>query len=151
MRNTGWGWYSTGRAAPCSRQHARAPERAVRGCGAIIDLVAETTFFFFFKGSGAHRDLPSSPPRRSPDLITVGGGKEDEDAPASGNLDVAGAVGLLGGAKEALDRRFEAQRLVDRRRHETRVRAERARSEEHTSELQSQSNLVCRLLLEKKK
>src|SRR5688572_32165690 len=27
---------------------------------------------------------------------------------------------------------------------------DRARSEEHTSELQSQSNLVCRLLLEKK-
>src|SRR2546427_8689940 len=35
-----------------------------------------------------------------------------------------------------------------------RLRASRgneARSEEHTSELQSQSNLVCRLLLEKKK
>src|SRR2546430_7707534 len=30
-------------------------------------------------------------------------------------------------------------------------RDERNRSEEHTSELQSQSNLVCRLLLEKKK
>src|SRR5688572_32022506 len=30
-------------------------------------------------------------------------------------------------------------------------RAGRTRSEEHTSELQSQSNLVCRLLLEKKK
>src|SRR2546427_5994969 len=29
--------------------------------------------------------------------------------------------------------------------------ADGARSEEHTSELQSQSNLVCRLLLEKKK
>src|SRR2546430_6323848 len=29
--------------------------------------------------------------------------------------------------------------------------APRSRSEEHTSELQSQSNLVCRLLLEKKK
>src|SRR5256886_16801469 len=29
--------------------------------------------------------------------------------------------------------------------------AKRDRSEEHTSELQSQSNLVCRLLLEKKK
>src|SRR2546430_13713004 len=29
--------------------------------------------------------------------------------------------------------------------------ANRSRSEEHTSELQSQSNLVCRLLLEKKK
>src|SRR2546430_11814997 len=33
--------------------------------------------------------------------------------------------------------------VVDHRR--------RGRSEEHTSELQSQSNLVCRLLLEKKK
>src|SRR2546427_403559 len=31
------------------------------------------------------------------------------------------------------------------------VRPRRCRSEEHTSELQSQSNLVCRLLLEKKK
>src|SRR5438093_8911049 len=30
-------------------------------------------------------------------------------------------------------------------------RASRARSEEHTSELQSLTNLVCRLLLEKKK
>src|SRR2546427_6853444 len=31
------------------------------------------------------------------------------------------------------------------------LRTPQARSEEHTSELQSQSNLVCRLLLEKKK
>src|SRR2546430_12467018 len=31
------------------------------------------------------------------------------------------------------------------------LEAEGTRSEEHTSELQSQSNLVCRLLLEKKK
>src|SRR2546427_8399133 len=37
-------------------------------------------------------------------------------------------------------------------RHSTRLaRRECKRSEEHTSELQSQSNLVCRLLLEKKK
>src|SRR2546430_7077818 len=35
--------------------------------------------------------------------------------------------------------------------HELLVGAEQQRSEEHTSELQSQSNLVCRLLLEKKK
>src|SRR5688572_32184715 len=33
---------------------------------------------------------------------------------------------------------------------EARLGCRRARSEEHTSELQSQSNLVCRLLLEKK-
>src|SRR5689334_24644807 len=34
---------------------------------------------------------------------------------------------------------------------ERRARAEAQRSEEHTSELQSQFHLVCRLLLEKKK
>src|SRR2546430_6120732 len=47
--------------------------------------------------------------------------------------------------------------LLDRLAPEARAVLERAavfvraRSEEHTSELQSQSNLVCRLLLEKKK
>src|SRR5688572_31340386 len=35
--------------------------------------------------------------------------------------------------------------------YDTRMNDPRFRSEEHTSELQSQSNLVCRLLLEKKK
>src|SRR2546430_13303950 len=42
----------------------------------------------------------------------------------------------------------------DGARHARNAQLERpahARSEEHTSELQSQSNLVCRLLLEKKK
>src|SRR2546429_3132506 len=34
---------------------------------------------------------------------------------------------------------------------ETSIRGRRARSEEHTSELQSRLHLVCRLLLEKKK
>src|SRR2546430_3329768 len=37
------------------------------------------------------------------------------------------------------------------RRRSRRGRQDSDRSEEHTSELQSQSNLVCRLLLEKKK
>src|SRR2546427_7900315 len=37
------------------------------------------------------------------------------------------------------------------RLHEWLQECSAARSEEHTSELQSQSNLVCRLLLEKKK
>src|SRR2546427_9498722 len=36
-------------------------------------------------------------------------------------------------------------------RADDRLRERPGRSEEHTSELQSQSNLVCRLLLEKKK
>src|SRR3989475_11100488 len=41
---------------------------------------------------------------------------------------------------------FETQRAMN-----TYLTATPPRSEEHTSELQSQSNLVCRLLLEKKK
>src|SRR5688572_31791286 len=40
---------------------------------------------------------------------------------------------------------------TDRCRTCPRVTPRTSRSEEHTSELQSQSNLVCRLLLEKKK
>src|SRR6478736_395229 len=46
-------------------------------------------------------------------------------------------------------RRAARHRSRPRRRRCSRGR--RTRSEEHTSELQSQSNLVCRLLLEKKK
>src|SRR2546427_4637614 len=45
--------------------------------------------------------------------------------------------------------RDNQQRLESIRRERSDV--EQERSEEHTSELQSQSNLVCRLLLEKKK
>src|SRR2546430_10517431 len=54
--------------------------------------------------------------------------------------------------------RAQIIRAVDRNRaelehrlHEIRRQRTVVRSEEHTSELQSQSNLVCRLLLEKKK
>src|SRR5688572_30934952 len=43
------------------------------------------------------------------------------------------------------------QRRQSSRRRAVRTWSPMARSEEHTSELQSQSNLVCRLLLEKKK
>src|SRR5688572_31639605 len=53
---------------------------------------------------------------------------------------------------------LEHHPVVDRRRDRATALAawmeapgQECRSEEHTSELQSQSNLVCRLLLEKKK
>src|SRR2546430_3587349 len=56
--------------------------------------------------------------------------------------------------REFLKRRFEQVRHYFLRNHR-KLSEERelllGRSEEHTSELQSQSNLVCRLLLEKKK
>src|SRR2546430_12518355 len=52
--------------------------------------------------------------------------------------------------EELLDQRLDALDLVEARAQGLLVLARR-RSEEHTSELQSQSNLVCRLLLEKNK
>src|SRR5260370_31230017 len=52
---------------------------------------------------------------------------------------------MLGEERWMLDRPRDASSVV------TAVTGDRARSEEHTSELQSHLNLVCRLLLEKKK
>src|SRR2546430_16710064 len=93
---------------------------------------------FFFNGSAAHRDLPSSPPRRSPDL-PAGGTAGPDQAALEEHRQVQGRAGL---------------QLVQIHVRAVLPRPQRAgapfRSEEHTSELQSQSNLVCRLLLEKK-
>src|SRR5256886_13226398 len=58
-----------------------------------------------------------------------------------GGLDVAPPVGIGDERHPSVEHRQQGVQVPRRRR----------RSEEHTSELQSQSNLVCRLLLEKKK
>src|SRR5690606_40921584 len=82
-------------------------------------------------------------------------------APLQGGADdLGGELGPLGGEQQCLRPRCHvlavqedladlladlgAARLADHPDHAT-------RSEEHTSELQSRENLVCRLLLEKKK
>src|SRR5688572_32529747 len=59
---------------------------------------------------------------------------------------VAVVYGLIGDANLELGRYPNAFAAFDRM-----AALRPSRSEEHTSELQSQSNLVCRLLLEKKK
>src|SRR5688572_31435002 len=69
------------------------------------------------------------PTRRSSDLVQIG----DQGRHALRELCLIGLHGVG---------------VVDDQNHVHRV--VRGRSEEHTSELQSQSNLVCRLLLEKK-
>src|SRR5688572_31780280 len=62
-------------------------------------------------------------------------------------------VGIDPGAVRLEHRHAGEHQIVQFALHEQAVRLRElgARSEEHTSELQSQSNLVCRLLLEKKK
>src|SRR5256885_15554734 len=59
-------------------------------------------------------------------------------------------------SSHAREKTQACQLLVKRKEHlkflgSSRVRSPHSRSEEHTSELQSPCNLVCRLLLEKKK
>src|SRR2546426_8347516 len=62
-------------------------------------------------------------------------------------LELAHDVGVRhAGEERAADQMGHAVRL-----HEPLDRGDAVRSEEHTSELQSPCNLVCRLLLEKKK
>src|SRR2546427_7925989 len=87
-----------------------------------------------------------------------------------GGADLDGMVAVVVDDGDAIDRapyleaalhaRERGQRLADRHERDLEVEPDAdggqrvedvVRSEEHTSELQSQSNLVCRLLLEKKK
>src|SRR5438046_10145006 len=89
---------------------------------------------FFFQRYCAPRDLHSFPTRRSSDLVEIA--VRVEGARDHRQHDVAGRA-LGQGAGPAADGLAERLALP--------------RSEEHTSELQSLTNLVCRLLLEKKK
>src|SRR3989475_6993508 len=73
-----------------------------------------------------------------------GGGIVAHDARTS-----RGVVGNANDAVEPVAHLFDVRDENDLR--ETIAQTAQERSEEHTSELQSQSNLVCRLLLEKKK
>src|SRR5205807_8375605 len=85
---------------------------------------------FFFSCYGDHRDLHSFPTRRSSDLVT---------AEAAGfQKTLIRDVTLAIAQRERIDIALKVGQVA-------------SRSEEHTSELQSPCNLVCRLLLEKKK
>src|SRR5690606_41835292 len=98
-----------------------------------------SSLFFFSSCYGAHRDLHSFPTRRSSDL--------------------SNALYVAYNAARAFVSQDESRSVpVHLRNAPTRLMKELgyghayryARSEEHTSELQSRENLVCRLLLEKK-
>src|SRR5690606_39602448 len=82
--------------------------------------------------SGDHRDLPSFPTRRSSDLMRQ-----------------LGVTGLLW--MQVMMATMATWPEFNLDLSESFFVTLRWRSEEHTSELQSRENLVCRLLLEKKK
>src|SRR5437773_7573014 len=84
---------------------------------------------------GDNRDLPSFPTRRSSDLVA--------------ERDQLGEVGLAGAGFGEHDQISVFQAVVEG--IDDSLENANLRSEEHTSELQSHHDLVCRLLLEKKK
>src|SRR5438034_1797344 len=98
---------------------------------------------FFTYCSADHRALHSFPTRRSSDLETLKTAMRQMDKICRGaqrdpstllrSSFLMSTVGSTSARSDALLKEFAA------------------RSEEHTSELQSHSDLVCRLLLEKKK
>src|SRR5262249_60334092 len=107
-----------------------------------------STCSLFSTGPPPPRALRSSPTRRSPDLA----GREPHRRPAA-EPPPAPARAPAGPADDHA-RVAGAAALLSRRREvlcQPALRHHRRRSEEHTSELQSLTNLVCRLLLEKTK
>src|SRR5205085_12346237 len=104
----------------------------------------------FYSYSGDHRDLHSFPTRRSSDLcaehrqearLASAQALRDEDDHEPWTVARSKKRPAKSGASAGQTASVFAGRFLDLA----------TRSEEHTSELQSQSNLVCRLLLEKKK
>src|SRR5690606_41724114 len=96
-------------------------------------------------------DLPSFPTRRSSDLPRVRARRQGRARPGGGGAGGLGARG--GGGRRRLGRGAAGPAArghpADRGGAGPPGRGAH-RSEEHTSELQSRENLVCRLLLEKK-
>src|SRR5690606_42134797 len=98
-----------------------------------------------------HHDTHSLPTRRSSDLTGTesGAGRMMSGGSKAGGAD-SGSAALAGASRPKTPIRI-FPRSRERRPLELRGKAMPGiRSEEHTSELQSRENLVCRLLLEKK-
>src|SRR5690606_41533290 len=105
--------------------------------------------FFLCSGCGAHLARLSFPTRRSSDLSGRESGQGERrggrlgvvvSCPGGRAATPAGAVSRCGSVVRRVRRAVQPEPLP----------GQASRSEEHTSELQSRENLVCRLLLEKK-
>src|SRR2546427_1628460 len=92
----------------------------------FIPITPTSTFFFFFFNDTATTEIYTLSLHDALP-ISQGGEARGGSDPTAARLQSSAGAGAAG------------------------PRRKRPRSEEHTSELQSQSNLVCRLLLEKKK
>src|SRR5699024_12559375 len=103
----------------------------------ISPLLRRALSLVFSQGPVDHRVLPSFPTRRSSDLDNI---RYMEEGKYAFVIMVKGRKALVSSLVEENLGTFETDRDCSK-----------VRSEEHTSELQSRFDLVCRLLLEKKK
>src|SRR5699024_12649731 len=102
-------------------------------CSLYLSFSASCSIYFFFLSRPGNRpDLHSFPTRRSSDLST-------NDGELNGNQSFSAKILPSKVNNLFIKDITEMWNVVDHR------------SEEHTSELQSRFDLVCRLLLEKKK
>src|SRR2546430_4916176 len=83
-------------------------------------------------------------------IFRVGAAPSARSEISAAERTIAGSESLVFGVQSGRHRSAKSQRFCPPWRPAT-ISCPVRRSEEHTSELQSQSNLVCRLLLEKKK
>src|SRR5690606_41335094 len=96
---------------------------------------------FLLSLPGCHRDLPSFPTRRSSDLTAA-----RTRSPEVSNE----TIELFSACRSSTSSALSFSSMPRRSEIVLPIPTSLARSEEHTSELQSRENLVCRLLLEKK-
>src|SRR5262249_62421833 len=105
----------------------------------------------FFQAHGGHRHLPSFPTRRSSDLA-ADDAKGGRDMMRFTRVAIAlGCTAMSATQADAAPPSRAREAAVSTAVITNCYKMADRRSEEHTSELQSLTNLVCRLLLEKKK
>src|SRR5699024_11625216 len=104
--------------------------------------------YFFLSVFHHHLDLHSFPTRRSSDLHVYAYGQQ---CPKAKGIIHLGATSCYVGDNTDIIVMAEALKLVRKKLVNVINELAGFRSEEHTSELQSRFDLVCRLLLEKKK
>src|SRR5690606_41625568 len=98
-----------------------------------------------------HRDLHSFPTRRSSDLGSMSSGASASPCPRRISSSAVGSAGGSSGLVAFAAGCSCASSPASSSGLVSSASPMKVRSEEHTSELQSRENLVCRLLLEKKK
>src|SRR5688572_31305310 len=162
-------------APPATAGSVPSSRGPARNCGPPVSTTTSPRFQLLIWGATASSTWPSPPPRRDRGTTSrctcraAVGERDDSTGPGADRPggpcghDVEGPVRAAAtrrsarGADAARRGALGDQAAPARLRPllgagaVARLRGPLRRSEEHTSELQSQSNLVCRLLLEKKK